>query len=60
MALRGRGAGGADEGPAPMHLAVAAPSAKAAEDARRLAQSLIDTVRKDHAAQAPAQARTQR
>ena len=57
MALRGRGAGGADEGPPPLHLAVAAPSAKAAEDARRLAQSLIDTVRKDHAAHAPPQAR---
>ncbi|KAK9837508.1 hypothetical protein WJX81_007444 [Elliptochloris bilobata] len=59
VALRGRGAGGADEGPAPLHVAVAAPSAKAAESARGLAQSLIDTVRRDAAAQAPAQMRAQ-
>jgi len=55
VALRGRGAGGADEGPAPLHLAVAAPSAQAAEAARRLVQSLVDTVRRDHSAAAPAQ-----
>jgi len=55
VALRGRGAGGADEGPAPLHLAVAAPSAQAAGAARRLVQSLVDTVRRDHSAAAPAQ-----